>query len=159
LLYLCRDFKFISMTFAEYQGLMPADVIITPKSDFNVVKHFVVFHGFDIYGSAYYLENKQGHGVRQINEATFRAENHKFETIRRFAGNDYDRTVAIGRGIALVGKPYDLWKFNCEHFANHVQYNSPISVQVNNFHETLLKSFGVAAAITAVFGLASLIKK
>lgn len=147
------------MTFAEDQNLTSADVIITPKSAFNVVKHYIVFEGFDETGVDYYLENKQGFGVRRINGVTFRAENPTFESIRRFEGDYTSRIIALQRGTTLLGRPYDLSKFNCEHYANHVQYNSPVSTQVNNFHEALGKGLIAAGVTTLVFGLIRLLNE
>jgi hypothetical protein len=59
------------MNLAQQYNLKSADVFITPKSEFRVVQHFVVFEYTDINGTDWYLENKQGFGVRRINGATF----------------------------------------------------------------------------------------
>jgi hypothetical protein len=143
------------MSSAKYYNLEPADVLITPKSNIGMVKHFVVFHGFDNNGVAYYLENKQGVGVRQIDETTFERENTILE-IRKFKGSDYERELAINRGTSLLGQSYSLWNFNCEHFANHVQFNAPVSIQINNVKDGLGAGFAMAAVGLALVGIASM---
>jgi hypothetical protein len=133
------------MTLAELHNLQPADVLITPKSDIRLIKHFVVFQGYDSQGTDYYLENKQGFGVRQINGAQFQREN-TILSIRKFSGNTYQRDIAIQRGTSLLGRTYDLANFNCEHYANYIQYNTPISKQVD-FVKGML---GTAVAVTFI---------
>ncbi|MCB0494408.1 MAG: hypothetical protein KDC93_18550, partial [Cyclobacteriaceae bacterium] len=51
--------------------------------------------------------------------------------IVRFQGNDLDRELAVKRALDQLGKPYSLINFNCENFANHVQFGKSFSRQIN----------------------------
>ncbi|HUN03960.1 MAG TPA: lecithin retinol acyltransferase family protein, partial [Niabella sp.] len=51
--------------------------------------------------------------------------------IEPFVGDIFQRNEAIKRAMQLIGKPYDLVNFNCEHYANTVQHNKSYSKQVN----------------------------
>lgn len=137
------------MSFAQTMNLRPADVVIVPKSDFRVVGHYVIYGGVRGYGEHFYYENIRGYGVRTISETQFARENPTYSRIRRFEGSDYGRTFAIARAKSLLGKEYDLWSFNCEDYANYVQYNKAYSQQVSN----ATFAFG---ALLFIFGLAAL---
>jgi len=132
-----------NLTFAERNNLEGADALIGPKSAFEIVEHYVLYLGKAPDGTDVYMDNNANEGVRYLTEERMLQENPKFHRIRKFAGNEYQRNFAINRAIALHRKQYHLTKFNCEHFANHVQYNTPVSKQVNN-------GFGIAAAIAGI---------
>ena len=52
-----------------------------------------------------------------------------------------------------MGQPYHLINYNCQHFANEIQYNLIKSDQVDGLFEGLK----VAAGVVLVFGLLNLI--
>ena len=137
--------------FITNNGLRPGDVIIGPKSNFNIVQHYVVYLGVDEWGNDLYAENKIGHGVRIIYHKQFTAENPTCTRIQRFIGNDYQRNEAIQRALSLVGRSYDMTTFNCEHFANYVQSHQVKSKQV----DTGLALAGIAALFLIVGAIAS----
>lgn len=117
-------------TFAQRMGLKPGDVVKVPKSNLRVVQHYVIFEGVNRFGQDCYLENNNYYGVRRITGETFAQENPHYSEIRRFYGNDNQRHWAIQRAQSLLGRRYNLLTFNCEHYANYVQYDKDISPQV-----------------------------
>ena len=47
-----------------------------------------------------------------------------------FIGSRDERRLAVQRALDLIGQPYGLIDYNCESFANEVQYNHRRSEQV-----------------------------
>jgi len=134
--------------FDQLNGLKPGDVIIGPKSEIGIVKHFVVFRGFDHLGNAVYMDNNVRLGVRVMSEAQFLQENQP-SGFRRFLGSEFQRLEAIKRADSMYGYPYNIEKFNCEHFANYVQFGTVSSEQVNN----VTNGLGLALASFLGFGM------
>jgi hypothetical protein len=133
-----------NLTFAEKNNLEGGDALICPKSHAEIVEHYVIYLG-NSYGTEVYMDNNVKEGVRFLTEERLLNENFKFHRIRKFVGDQFQRNFAIDRAVKLHRKPYHLTQFNCEHFANYVQYNTPVSKQVNN-----------GLGIAAVAGLALL---
>ncbi|MBD0776866.1 lecithin retinol acyltransferase family protein [Maribacter sp. ANRC-HE7] len=50
--------------------------------------------------------------------------------VRRFSGSYFQRNQAINRAYSKLGEKYSLINFNCEHFANWVQFGKIESSQV-----------------------------
>ena len=50
--------------------------------------------------------------------------------VRRFSGSYFQRNQAINRAYLKMGERYSLINFNCEHFANWVQFGKIESSQV-----------------------------
>ncbi len=119
-----------TFTFAQKMNLQPGDVVIVPKSNLKIVRHYMIFEGVNHFGQECYLENNNYYGVRRITGETFTQENPTYFEVRRFVGNENQRYWAIHRAQSLIGRSYNLLTFNCEHYANHVQYNKDISPQV-----------------------------
>ena len=131
-------------TLAQRLNLQPADVLLAPKSGFNIVKHMIVFLWIDAFGEDHYLENHPQLGVRHLTGQE--VENlYKIIAIRKFSGTQRERQFAIQRAVSQEGKKYDLLKFNCEHFANYVQTNTSFSRQSNN--AIGLAALGLAAVV------------
>lgn len=107
-----------------------ADVVVVPKSEFNLVAHYAVYLGFNQFGEEIMSENKHGYGVRILTTNQFFQENPSYKRLRLFNGNDYQRMQAVNRAISLIGRKYDLINFNCEHYANYVQTNQSVSNQI-----------------------------
>lgn len=112
------------------RSLQPGDRLVLPKSNFNIVQHHVIYIGNDAYGNRQYVENFIGKGVQIVNEGHIFRDGYHLTRIEPFNGNDLQRRQAVNRAFALVGKEYDLVNFNCEHYANVVQFNRPYSGQV-----------------------------
>lgn len=112
--------------------LRPGDRLVLPKSDLGLVQHHAIYIGNDAYGNRQYVENYIGKGVQVVNESHLFRDGYHLTRVEPFAGDDYQRQVAVNRAIALIGSRYDLVNFNCEHYANAVQHNKPYSGQVGN---------------------------
>ncbi|WP_099367479.1 hypothetical protein [Sphingobacterium sp. 1.A.4] len=66
------------------------------------------------------------------NENYLFRDGYHLTRIEPFTGNNFQRRLAVNRAISLIGMQCDLVNFNCEHYANAVQYNKPFSKQVGN---------------------------
>lgn len=108
-------------------NLLAGDRIIVPKSQFRLAQHHAIYDG-----SACFYENKVGIGVVHTPMAKFFEGVTEITAIYRFTGNEYQRQLAMQRANALLGKRYDLPTFNCEHYADYVQYGRSRSKQVEN---------------------------
>lgn len=118
-------------TLAERFSLESADVLVVPKSDFNLVKHMIIYWGLDDHGEEWYLENNPAAGVRWIS-GRYVDQTYCPIQVRRFAGTPSTRIEARNRATSLVGAAYHLTRFNCEHYANYVQTGSSFSRQSTN---------------------------
>lgn len=114
------------------KNLQPGDRLVLPKSNLGLVQHHAIYIGIDAYGNRQYLENYIGKGVQMVNENHLFRDGYYLTRIEPFTGNHFQRGLAVNRAVALIGTRYDLVNFNCEHYANAVQYNKPFSNQVGN---------------------------
>ena len=114
------------------KNLQPGDRLVLPKSDLGFVHHHAIYIGNDSYGNRQYVENYIGKGVQIVNENHLFRDGYRLTRVEPFSGNDFQRRLAVNRAVALIGTQYDLVNFNCEHYANAVQYNKPFSKQVGN---------------------------
>lgn len=112
--------------------LQPADRLVLPKSNASIVQHHVIYYGKDGVGNRLYLENAIGKGVQLVSETHVFRDGKAITRVERFLGNQYQRNAAIQRATQLIGKQYNLLKFNCEHYANTVQHRKNHSKQVGN---------------------------
>jgi Lecithin retinol acyltransferase len=110
--------------------LKPADKIIVPKSQFNLVQHHAIYLGKDHFGEDLIAENIVGKYVCITPASEFFATNPIITDMEPFVGDNLERRRAVERALQLMGKPYDLINFNCEHFANEVQTGIAFSSQV-----------------------------
>ena len=138
-------------TFATRQNLKPGDVVIVPKSELKIIEHYLIYIRTDINAEDVYAENIVGFGVRLITGTQFARENPKYLRIRRLTGNDYEKYLAVQRAYSLIGKKYSLVGFNCEDYANYVQYNKAFSQQTN-WAAGFATVLGVALLLGAVAG-------
>ncbi len=113
-------------------SIKPGDRLVLPKSDLGFVQHHVIYIGNDAYGNRLYVENNIGKGVQIVNENYLFRDVYHITRIEPFLGNDFQRNIAIMRAKQLIGTRYNIMNFNCEHYANTVQYNKPYSKQVGN---------------------------
>lgn len=111
-------------------NLQPADRIVMPKSNLNLVQHHIIYLGKDKKGNRVFIENSISKGVQIVNEAQVFKDGYQITRIEKFNGTPQQRNEAIQRALKLIGKNYNLINFNCEHFANIVQYKSIESKQV-----------------------------
>lgn len=119
-------------SYINYLNLRPGDRVIVPKSVANIVMHHGIYAGYDQNGQHWFLENHHSSGVRYISAENF-FQNIPLTKLRvqYFSGNAQERQQAINFGKSLLGRPYDLFSYNCEHYSNDVQFRTPKSPQVN----------------------------
>lgn len=118
-------------THAERLQLESADVLVIPKSDFNLIKHMIVYWGLDDNREEWYLENNPTTGVRWVS-GRYVDQTYIPIEVRRFPGTPSTRIEALNRATSLVGADYHLIRFNCEHYATYVQTGASFSRQSTN---------------------------
>lgn len=82
-------------------------------------------------GQGMVVENHVNHGVQEITLEQF-LKKGKLVRIERGGYSVADQIQIIRRAKALVGKQYNLLKYNCEHFVNHVLKGKAESKQIDN---------------------------
>ena len=110
-------------------NLQPADRIVVPKSNLRMVQHHAIYLGKDDYGTDWIAENKIGKGVHIVTATDFFSDVIEITRVEPFRGNQYQRNEAVRFAMSLEGRNYDLFEFNCEHYANVVQHKVQISHQ------------------------------
>ena len=123
-------------------NLQPGDVIVVGRNGGLAAHYLVVMHR-DHRGQWFMANLEQG--VSWLDEDYLHSRSHEFffKRIRRFEGDWQQRQAALRRAESRHGEGYDLVRFNCEHFANYVQFGKESSAQVQNVGAGL----GVAAGI------------
>src|SRR5579864_2499912 len=104
-------------------GLLPADRIVVPKSGLRIIQHHAVYLGQNHLGVDLIADNKIGFGVRLVTAADFFKDVIEVTRIEKFRGNNYERKLAVQKALDKMGQPYHLINYNCQHFANEIQYN------------------------------------
>jgi hypothetical protein len=112
-------------------GVTQGDSVTVPKSIWNVVQHHALYLGADYHGNHWMCENLIGNGVKLTRVEEFFRDVSKVTSIKRFGGTYIERVQAVQKALSLLGKPYDLINYNCEHFVNDVLHNQVRSSQVN----------------------------
>lgn len=108
------------MLYANKYGLQTGDQIVEPLTGLGFSKHFAVYLGWDYHGEEWIAENHKTKGVQIITAAEyFRNVNH-ISRIDKFKGTGQQRRALVAKAKSLVGKPYSLVSYNCEHFASEV---------------------------------------
>jgi hypothetical protein len=111
-------------------SLQPIDVIVAKKKTGigRILDHYVVH-----LGNGVFVGNLKG-CVKQISHHELLELLKQYEPtrIRRFKGNQLQIKQAILRAKQKLGHKYSFLGFNCEHFANWVQYGKESSSQVTN---------------------------
>lgn len=114
----------------QLKNLQAADRIVVPKSDLRWVQHHAIYLGKDVNGTDWIAENKIGKGVHFVPAADFFSNVTEITRVEPFCGTESERKHAVRSALALKGTNYDLFQFNCEHYANVVQYRQAESHQV-----------------------------
>lgn len=112
--------------------LKPADRLVLPKSSIGFVQHHAIYVGKDNRGNRLYIENAISKGVQMVTESYLFRDGCEIIRIEPFVGNQYQRNAAVRLAMQSLGRQYDLLNFNCEHYANSVQYRKSYSNQVGN---------------------------
>lgn len=95
-----------------------------------MIQHHVIYLGKDKDRNRVYIENAIGKGVQIVSKAHVFRGGYEFTRVERFTGNQQQRNVTVQLAMQLIGKPYNLLNFNCEHYANTVQHKKSYSNQV-----------------------------
>ncbi len=115
---------------ALFNSLEPIDVIVAKKRVGlgRILNHYIVYLGNGIF-----VGNLKG-SVKQVTYTELFELLNVYEPIkiRKFSGNHFDANEAVKRVKQKLGQPYSFLGFNCEHFANWVQYGKETSSQVTN---------------------------
>lgn len=127
-------------------GLLPADRIVVSKSGLRIVLHHALYLGRNHLGVDLVAENKIGFGVRLITADDFFKDVTEVTRIEKFNGTNYQRKIAVQKALNKLGRSYHLIDYNCQHFANEIQYNRIKSDQVDGLFEGLKVAAGVAVA-------------
>lgn len=84
-------------------------------------------HGLYVGGSSV-IENHPNHGVRVTTLNEF-LQGRKLIKIKRFPGNDGGRNEGVSMAYKMIGTPYNVWDFNCEHLVNVIHKEGLRSAQ------------------------------
>ena len=137
--------------FIQEHNIKPGDKIIVPKSNFEIIEHDAIYLGKTKRGVDMIAENKIGHCVRFITATEFSKDILEIIRIERFIGTNAQRMGIVKRCLVKKGLPYDLILYNCQHFAEDLQYCYPESRQVKNVQEIV----GITAILFLGIGLFS----
>jgi hypothetical protein len=121
------------MNYSKLYNLECCDRIVEPLFQTGLSKHHSIFLGADNHGRELVAENNKLLGVRLVNASDYFSNIKAIDRVEKFLGSEAERKTAFERALSLIGRPYDLFKYNCEHYANEVQTGKPISLQVRNF--------------------------
>lgn len=113
-------------------NLKPGDRIVVPKSGLRIVQHHALYLGRNYQGLDLIAENKIGFGVRLVAVGEFLKDVIEITRIERFKGTNYERKQAVQKALQKTGQPYHLINYNCQHFANEIQYGKVESDQATN---------------------------
>lgn len=127
--------------FVKKYHLQPGDVVVLPKSVFNLVQHYAIYIGLNQYGIEEFIENKIGQGVVVTPADQFFPINGELTRIDRFQGSPYDREILIRRAKSQIGKSYHAMLFNCEHLTTQIRTWNSRSRQVENLGLFLAGAF------------------
>lgn len=129
------------MFYATKYNLKAGDRIIAPLTELGITKHHAIYLGWDENGVEWIIENTKFVGVRLIEANEYFKDVIRIYAIEKFIGNNIARKNAVQKALRLVGKPYRLIEYNCEHFANEIQFSKPESKQVENVFAVMLAIF------------------
>lgn len=116
--------------------LKTGDIIVRTKGIFST--HFMVYIGL-IEGKTVVAENQLGHGVRYVTLEEALNGNTIIRT-EKFKGMEHERSHVVPRINSMLGKSYNLTKFNCEHFARFIAEGKARSRQVRIGSNLLIMS-------------------
>ncbi|MBL7683658.1 MAG: lecithin retinol acyltransferase family protein [Flavipsychrobacter sp.] len=116
-----------TLDFIRNNHLKVGDKLVREKGILS--KHHGIYVGIHN-GQPLVAENQVGHGVHYITLSNFLKHDYRNITrIEKFPRSDYHRQQVVSHINSYVGTPYDVLTFNCEHFANLIQYGRAESKQ------------------------------
>jgi hypothetical protein len=92
-----------------------------------------------------FVHNDKACCVALVDEATFTG-GRKMRILSRVVGGWFEQEQVVQRALSLIGQPYDLLKFNCEHLAYYAQTGVARSPQ-------LVTGLAVLVGIACLFAL------
>lgn len=117
-------------TLTSLPTLLPGDVIIAKKRKGigRVLNHYIV-----CVGNNRFIGNLKD-GVKELhfNELINLLSDYEPTGVKRFNGTFFQQQQAINRAYSKLGYRYSFLNFNCEHYANWVQFGKVESSQVSN---------------------------
>lgn len=134
------------MKYARMYGLQPADRVIESIFWTGLSKHHSIYLGVDRHGVEWISENAKFRGVQLVKATDFFRDGKDYQ-IQKFTGKQWQRDAAVKRALSIVGAPYDLIFFNCEHSAEYTQTGRSFSKQVD-----WVKNLGFFVFITVFIG-------
>lgn len=138
----------------QYHGFGTGDRIVVPKSGLNIIQHHAVFFG-NVNGDAMVAENKEGRCVVLTPLDVFLADAGRITRIEPFTGTYQQQATIMDRVNARLGRRYDRWNYNCEHFVNDV-----LHFRVESRQSDIGKAILGAVTVAAVgYGIARLISR
>ncbi|WP_442846260.1 lecithin retinol acyltransferase family protein [Leeuwenhoekiella sp. H156] len=109
-------------------ALNAGDVIIAKKRKGlgRILNHYIVYVGNNTF------VGNLSDGVKELPYYELMRLLNDYEPIgvRKFSGSYYQRNDAVNRAYSKLGQKYNLISFNCEHFANWVQFGKIESAQI-----------------------------
>lgn len=115
-------------TIPNLPTLFAGDVILAKKRKGlgRILNHYIVYVGNNTF------VGNLSDGVKELhyNELMNLLQDYEPTGVRRFSGSYFQRNQAINRAYSKLGERYSLINFNCEHFANWVQFGKIESSQV-----------------------------
>lgn len=108
--------------------LYAGDVIIAKKRKGlgRILNHYIVYVGNNVF------VGNLTEGVQELSyyELMRLLQDYEPTGVRKFSGSYFQRQDAVNRAYSKLGRKYSLINFNCEHFANWVQFGKLESSQV-----------------------------
>lgn len=120
------------MKYGKLYQLQTGDQIIEPLFSTGLTKHHAIYLGHDLNNVEWIAENHNVFGVRIIDANTYFQNVRRISRIDRFQGTLQQRQAIVQKALSLVGKPYNLITYNCEHFVNEVIHGKSESKQILN---------------------------
>lgn len=119
--------------------LFAGDVIVAKKRKGlgRILNHYIVYAGNNTF------VGNLSDGVKELPyyELIKLLQDYEPTGIRRFRGSYFQRNQAVNRAYSKLGQKYSLINFNCEHFANWVQFGKIESGQVTTGFVILASAF------------------
>lgn len=109
-------------------SLSPMDVVVAKKRNGlgRVLNHYIVYLG----NNEFIGNLEKGVSLLDIPKLNRLLTDYEPVKVRKFRGNHLDILKARTRALSRLGQKYSFLGFNCEHFANWVQFGKEKSKQV-----------------------------
>jgi len=109
------------------RDLQSGDRLIFKIAHLGITHHAIFL--IDKYGQGWVAENRKIVGIRFVKIEQYTWTGSPEIIVKKFIGGEAARQQAFERAINIHGN-YDLFFFNCEHYANYIQFGSLQSKQV-----------------------------